>query len=263
MSLANVPVLVNGAAWGVLEADSSELRDFSIDTVQFMTTAAAIIGAGIKFRTEEHPDAAALAAEIARAQTRGVLLREMQHRVKNNFQVILSAISIQQRRFRNTEVEHALNHVASRINAISLAHDQLATRDDARVVDMANYLRVLCASLQQQTENIAIDIEAADVELPIDRAVSVGLLVNELITNSIKHAFSQSGGRVLVQLTTGIGYGEARLVIADDGHGIQTPRPGGTGLRLVEALARQIGGVLDQESSSSGTRTSLVFPVMS
>ncbi|MDB5367636.1 MAG: hypothetical protein JWM77_3563 [Rhodospirillales bacterium] len=262
VSLANVPVLIDGGAWGVLEADSTGARDFSTDTIQFMMTAAAIISIGIKFRSDAGQDAAAVAGEIARAQTRDILLREMQHRVKNNFQVILSAISIQQRRYRNTDVERALNHVASRINAMSLAHDQLATRDEAQVVDIANYLRVLCASIQQQAENVEIEIEADDVRLPIDRAVSVGLIVNELITNSIKHAFDEGGGRVHVRLSSGVGYGEARLVIADNGHGIQTPRPGGTGLKLVEALVRHVGGLLDQESSSSGTSTTLIFPIV-
>ncbi|GIL38909.1 sensor histidine kinase [Roseiterribacter gracilis] len=267
VSLANVPILVDGAAWGVLEADSTSLRDFSSDTMQFMMTAATIVGSSIKHRAESSGETATIAAELARAQTRGVLLREMQHRVKNNFQLILSAISIQQRRHPIPDVARALNHVASRINAMSLAHDQLATREDSQVVDVANYLRLLCMSIQQQTDNIAIELDADDIELTIERAVSLGLIVNELIANSIKHAFDENGGRVEVKLTSGVGYGDARLIVSDNGRGIQNPRPtdsrgGGSGLKLVEALARHVGGLLDQESSSSGTATSVVFPIV-
>ncbi|TIV21410.1 MAG: hypothetical protein E5V90_35650, partial [Mesorhizobium sp.] len=72
--------------------------------------------------------------------------REMQHRVKNNFQLILASIAIQKRRLESPEAHRALEHVANRVNAISLAHDQLAPSQDLRTVDVAGYLRALCAS---------------------------------------------------------------------------------------------------------------------
>ena len=136
-ALANAPVLIDGAAWGVLEVDSSTRRDFSQDTINFMTAAGAIIASKVQRRTVHRSEAETVAAAVAQAQAREVLLREMQHRVKNNFQLILASISIQKRRFQQPEVQRVLDHVANRINAISLAHDQLSPRQDLHAVDVA------------------------------------------------------------------------------------------------------------------------------
>ena len=260
VSLANVPVLIEGAAWGVLEVDSSTRRDFTEDTIALLTAAATIIASAVQRQGSDGSDAAAMM--LAQAQAREVLLRELQHRVKNNFQIILASISIQKRRFDSLEVHRVLDHIANRINAISLAHDQLAPRQDVHAVDVAGYLRALCASIEQQVEDVAIEVEADEIELAIDRAVPLGLILNEAVTNSVKHAFGDAGGRVRVKLTAGIGIGEARLTVSDNGRGITGPRPGGSGLRLISSLARQIGGELEQASSDQGTTTSVTFPVI-
>jgi two-component system, sensor histidine kinase PdtaS len=262
VSLANTPVLIDGAAWGVLEVDSTTLRDFSQDTTEFLAAVGAMIGIFVRRLAAEPNEAVRLAAAAAEARNRDVRLREMQHRVKNNFQLVLSSIAIQKRRYSGAEVQRALDHVASRINAISLAHDQLAPRHDGQVVKLSNYLRVLCQSIRQQAEGVELDVEADDLELAIDRAVPVGLILNEIATNSIKHAFGENGGRISVRLVAGVGYGEARLTVADNGRGFETPRQGGSGLKLIQSLARQIGGSLVQESSDKGTKTSLTFPMI-
>jgi signal transduction protein with GAF and PtsI domain len=147
LSLLNVPILMDGAAWGVLEVDSTRSRDFTEDSVDFLTAAAALLGAVI------HPHAgkdyeARFAAAAAEAQKREVLLREMQHRVKNNFQLVLSSISLQKRRHQGAEVQSALDHVASLINAISLAHDQLAPGQEGQTVRLTDYVHALCSALQ-------------------------------------------------------------------------------------------------------------------
>ena len=262
VSLVNVPVLMEGAAWGVLEVDSTRPRDFSQDTIEFLTATASLIGAFLQGQAGEPGEAAKLAAAAMEAQNRDVLLREMQHRVKNNFQIILASIAIQKRRYSAGDAHRALDHIASRINAISLAHDQLAPREEGQIVKLSNYLRALCLSIKQQAEGIEVEVQADELELSIERAVPLGLILNEIATNSIKHAFgSEGGGRITVRLVAGIGYGEARLSVADNGRGIEEHNPAGSGLRLIAALARQIGGTVDQDSSNQGTTTSLIFPV--
>ena len=157
----------------------------------------------------------------------------------------------------------ALDRIASRINAISLAHDQLAPREEGQIVNLSDYLRALCLSIKQQAEGIEVDVQANELELSIDRAVPLGLILNEIATNSIKHAFGpDGGGRISVKLVAGVGYGEARLSVVDNGRGVKEDNPKGTGLKLVAALARQIGGTIDQESSKEGTTTCLTFPVI-
>jgi two-component sensor histidine kinase len=256
-----VPVLIGGASWGVLEVDSTTPRDFTEDTTEFLTAAATCIGSVLR-RNGRPDDQDRLVAALAEAQKRDVLLREMQHRVKNNFQLVLSSISIQKNRYRDAEVHRALDHVASRINAISLAHDQLAPRQDGQVVRLSYYIRALCSAIRKQAEEVEVDVESDELELTIDRALPVGLILNEAAMNSIKHAFDSGGGRIRVSLVGGVGYGEARLRVSDNGRGIQNPIGGGSGLKLIASLARQIGGTIEQESSEAGTTTTLTFPLM-
>lgn len=259
VSLANTPVLIEGAAWGVLEADSTTPRDFGQDTTEFLVAAAALIGSCIR-RFAEATSAAATEPAVGAPDVQDVLLREMQHRVKNNFQFILASITLLKRR-HGTGAHAALDEVAARINAISLAHDQLAPREGAQVVRLAEYLRTLCRSIRRQADWVEIDVKADEIELPVDRAVPLGLILNEAATNSIKHAFTAGQGRISVRLDSGVGYGEARLRVSDNGRGMTDPGSSGSGLALINALARQIGGELERTSSTEGTTISLKFPV--
>ena len=260
VSVSNVPVLTNGAAWGVLEVDSTAPRDFTEDTTDFLTAAAALIGTVLRHNAP--PEEARMMAAAAEAQRREILLREMQHRVKNNFQLVLSSISIQKRRSQGAEVHRALDHVASRINAISLAHDQLAPRHEGQTVRLSDYIRALCSAIRQQIEDVEVDVESDELELSIDRALPVGLILNETAMNSIKHAFGPDGGRITVRLVGGIGFGEARLTVSDNGRGIINVSENGSGLKLIASLARQIGGTVEQQSSDSGATTILTFPLI-
>jgi two-component system, sensor histidine kinase PdtaS len=262
VSLANVPVLIDGAAWGVLEVDSTTPRDFSEDTTDFLMAAGALVGAFLN-RRSSRGEAMQLAEATARAHEREILLREMQHRVKNNFQLVLASIALQKRRYSAPDVDRALDHIASRVNAISLAHDQLAPRKDGQIVKLSDYIRALCASVGQQVEGVRLDVKVDELELAIDRAVPIGLILNELATNSIKHAFGPEGGVIAVTLVGGVGFGEGRLTVSDDGRGMQaTGGRRGSGLHLIASLARQIGGVVHQESSDRGTTTSITFPLI-
>lgn len=166
------------------------------------------------------------------------------------------------RRFAEGEIHRALDHVANRIQAIGLAHDQLAPGQDAPVIDVAAYLRALCTSIEQQVDNVAFDIAADQISLSIDRAVPLGLTVNEAVTNSVKHAFGEAGGRVVVKLQSGVGFGEGRLTVTDNGRGIWTDSPVGSGLQLIDSLSRQIGGQLKRESSPNGASTVVTFPII-
>jgi two-component system, sensor histidine kinase PdtaS len=261
VSLANVPIMADGAAWGILEVDSATPRDFSQDTIEFLSAVGSLIGSKLRSDSENAIESGSMTAAVIEAQHRDVLLREMQHRVKNNFQIILASISLQKHRYESSDVHHALDHIANRINAISLAHDQLALRE-GQVVDLAAYMRALCASIEQQADGIAIDVDVDEVEFAIDRAVPLGLILNEAATNSIKHAFGDDGGRITVTLKTGIGRGEARMTVADNGSGMGKKSSKGSGLKLIASLARQIGGTVDQSSSKKGMNTVVTFPVL-
>jgi two-component sensor histidine kinase len=122
--------------------------------------------------------------------------------------------------------------------------------------------RALCSTIRQQVEEVEIDVECDELELSIDRALPVGLILNETAMNSIKHAFDRNGGRIKVHLVGGVGYGEARLTVSDNGRGIQKSNERGSGLKLIASLAKQIGGDVQQQSAETGTTTTLTFPLM-
>jgi len=265
VSLANAPLLVAASTWGVLEVDSTVPRDFSQDTTDFMVVAGAIIGSCVRRLDVEPAQAEQLAAAVLEAQHRNTLLREMQHRVKNSFQLILAAIALQRRRYPPGDVHRVLDNVSERINAISMAHDQLQPRDGRQVVKVSDYLRALCLSIRQQVDSVEIEIEADEVELSVDRAVALGLILNEAATNSVKHAFGEEGGRISVKLQSGLGYGEARLTIADNGRGMPAgaqPSSQGSGLKLIGALARKIGAKVERSTSDHGTTVAVQFPII-
>lgn len=267
VSLANAPMPVAASTWGVLEVDSTVPRDFGHDTTDFLVAAAGIVGACVRRLDVEPAQSERLAAAVLEAQHRQTLLREMQHRVKNSFQLILASIALQKRRYGPGDAQRALDHVADRINAISLAHDQLAPRDGGQVVKVSDYLRALCYSIRQQVEGIEIEVEADEVELAIDRAVALGLILNEAATNSVKHAFGDQSGRISVKLQTGLGYGEGRLTVADNGRGMAQANTSqgsrqGSGLKLIDALARKIGAKVERRSSDQGTTVTVQFPII-
>jgi signal transduction protein with GAF and PtsI domain len=172
VSLANVPILIDGAAWGVLEVNSSCPRDFGEDTVEFLTAAAAIIGPTVQRRTADRSEVEAAAAGpgpgARSAPARDAAPGEEQ--LSDHPRLHLDPETA----LESAEAHRVLDHVANRINAISLAHDQLSPRQDVHVVDVASYLRALCASIEQQVENVAIEVDADEIELAIDRAVPSG-----------------------------------------------------------------------------------------
>ena len=263
VALTNVPVLIDGAAWGVLEVDSTVPRDFSEDTTDFLTAAAAMIGTFVQRHNARPDEEARLMAVAAEAQKREVLLRDMQHRVKNNFQLVLASISTQKRRSSAEEVHRALDYIAkprsmrSRLRMISSHPDKM--------VELSNFpiISALCAARSvNKLRVVEVDVETDELELSIDRAGPIGLILNETAINSIKHAFGPQGGRISVSLEGGIGYGEARLIVTDNGRGIGNRSEHGSGLKLITSLAKQIGGTIEQKSSDSGTTTSLRFPLI-
>jgi two-component sensor histidine kinase len=262
VSLVNAPVLIGGSAWGVVEVDSTTPRDFGQDACDFLTAAGALIGTCVR-RHIAPTQADSLATALLKAQQRETLLREMQHRVKNSFQLILGAITVQKRRHAAPEVLAALDHTADRIRAVSLAHEQLAPRAGSEAINLAEYLRALCAFIKRQVESVEIDVDADEVHMPIERAIALGLILNEAVTNCLKHAFDETGGTISVKLQTGIGFGEALLTVADNGRGMKEPDSGGSGLKLISALARQIAAEVQRNSSDKGTTVSVKFPVIS
>jgi len=261
ISVLNVPIIIDGKTWGVLEVDTTEATRFDeLDTIS-LTIFANILGIALGRQAAE-VQAAEAAVQASRRDTQAeALLRELQHRVKNNFQVIIGFLTLQRRQASQTETRERIDRVMERIFAIALAHDQLSMREGGSSVEFADYLRALCANIDPGRPGVILEVDAHPAVIPLDRAVPAGLIVNELVTNSLKYAFDETGGTIRVTFNINPDIGEARLVVEDDGRGMDSSGRVGLGLSLIEGFAQQLGGRIERTAIPSGTRMVLYFPI--
>jgi two-component sensor histidine kinase len=203
----------------------------------------------------------------------GVLMQELTHRVKNSLQIIASMVMIEARSHKSGEGKAALERVSHRINALGQLYSKLSKANTVEVVDAATYLDELCRDLigsvhrdligsihKEGGTSIVLKSDIERVLLPTDRAIPIGLIVNELVTNAIKYAFpGESSGTVKVALKRAPG--ELRLTVADDGKGVDPRRTdSGLGGRLVEGFAQQLGGRVERGSDTEGTAVHVILP---
>jgi PAS domain S-box-containing protein len=195
-----------------------------------------------------------------------VLLKEVHHRVKNNLQVINSLLSLQAQEFADPVLREALVESQNRIRSMAMVHEQLYSAGDLAGIDFGEYISRLAAQLMRLTDRsgITYHVESEHVSIGIDVAVPCGLIVNELISNALKHAFhGKQKGTVRIALRQADA-STAELVVSDDGVGLPPALDPETvetmGLTLVTSLTRQIHGTLALERSG-GTTFSIRFGV--
>ena len=196
-----------------------------------------------------------------------VLLKEVHHRVKNNLHIISSLLSLQAVKTDDPASSDALRESQNRVRTMALVHEKLYRTKNLASIDFAEYIRELATfllqSYSQTHHNITLRFDCRPLALPVDAAIPCGLLVNELISNCLKHAFShQSTGVLEVGLSQNGGL--VTLLIRDNGKGLP---PGidldavvSLGLQLVSHLTRQLGGTMDVVRHA-GTAFNLRFPV--
>jgi len=184
---------------------------------------------------------------------REVLLQEIHHRVKNNLQVIASLINMQLRKLADGPNRAGLQECKSRVEAIALIHEKLYQSRDYAHVPFSEYARSLARSILHATgvspANITLDVDVASILLPVDKAIPCGLILNELITNALKHAFPDGRrGSVRVELQHAA-TGNIVLAVSDDGVGMAREddprRSSSLGLQLVAMLVEQLRGRLE------------------
>jgi PAS domain S-box-containing protein len=180
---------------------------------------------------------------------REVLLQEIHHRVKNNLQVISSLINLQLRRIKDPATREVLQEGQARVSAISLIHEMLYQSNDFANVPFSEYARTLAAGVFNMVGVVpgcvSLELAIDDIPLAVDKAIPCGLILNELITNALKHGFP--GGRhgtVRVELVKESS-GKLRLSVEDDGLGLPAGfdihQTRSLGLHLVGTLAEQLG----------------------
>lgn len=187
-----------------------------------------------------------------------VLLKELHHRVKNNMQMMSSLINLQSRSVEDRALSQVIRVSENRIRAMALVHELLYQTDDFTSIELGFYLRSLVRNLMdsfrdEHKGNIRFDFSGSEINVTIDTAIPCGLIVNELVSNSLEHAFpnGRTGTIKLKTLATG---GFIMIEISDDGCGIaEGPRKKKTmGLDIVHALVQQLRGTIDRVSFKGG-----------
>ena len=192
-----------------------------------------------------------------------LLLQELQHRIKNNNQSLLSLIHLQLANVTNLEAREQLQKIENRIRALSFVNSQLQVGARANVADLGQYLMAIVSSLFNFQKEIETDVklttQIAQVEISTQRAQSIGLILNEFLTNSFKYAFTAGTGAFTLTLTHQDD--RAQMVMADDGPGIPEDATPGLGRSLIEVLTKQLEGAAVWTSEGKGTRLTLEFPI--
>ena len=223
--------------FGVLEVDSPDRGQFDLADADFLAGFAGLLGIAIE---RQHADANLREALDHQA----MLTREMSHRVKNSLASVVGLLRVQSRSAHSQEVQDALKDAASRITTIAQVHDHLWRSAEIGFVDIADFAGELCRKLQE-TVSHTVCCTFGHLMISADKAIPLGLLINELVTNSAKHAYPDGSGEIQV---TGEQRGtDLHVEVSDRGIGlpkdfdIDQPRAS-LGFKVIKSLLAQLDG---------------------
>lgn len=195
-----------------------------------------------------------------------VLLREVNHRVANSLQLVAALVFMQSSAIADPAAAEALRETQTRINAIAQIHRRLYTSDDVRFVEIDAYLDGLIdelrATMTASGRQYAIELAADAMKVPTDKAVSIGVIVTELVTNAWKYAYPDGDSGAIRVSCLREDSDQVCLVVEDDGIGMQpstAPRGTGVGTKIVNAMAANLRAAINVDLAHRGTRVRLCF----
>ena len=195
-----------------------------------------------------------------------ILLREIHHRVKNNMQILTSLLRLQSRKLSEPKLKAIMQESEGRIRSMGLIHEKLYQSNSLSEIDFGGYARTLTGELRRMysgsNAGVEIKLDTDDVKLGLDTALPCGLIVNELVSNSLKYAFPEGrSGEVVVKLRS-LDEGGYEMVISDNGVGLaegeKPEREGSLGMRLVTMLTEQLNGQI-QTTNGTGLTSTIQF----
>ena len=206
--------------------------------------------------------------ELSRSlEEKNVLLNEIHHRVKNNLQIIISMLNLQGMKTEAPEIAGTINTIKRRIMSMSLVHELLYRSDSLSHISLGSYLGALTDAVKStfggDNTRIRVNLDVDDIQATIETCLTIGLIVNELLSNSYKHAFSKvSEGSILISAKT-TGDGSLLVTVSDNGSGKISGQPSesksGLGTLLINALVSQLGASMNIHSSQ-GLSTEILIP---
>ena len=254
----NVILQGDGSPYGVLEVDSRSEGEFSEHDIAFLQGAANILGMAIERQRYERN----LKAALDRHQ---VLLKEISHRVKNSLQMVSSMLHLQASTADDEGLTAQLAEASSRVSAVGRAYERLAYDADVENIDLSAYLQAVCADAITVSSNCKLHFDGAHgIWLNADRAISLALIVNELVTNAVKYAFlNRHDGHIYVRLVRP-NANQALVSVRDDGIGLppdfNLSTSKGLGMRIVTALAKQLGADITRSPQVDGNEFVVAVP---
>ncbi len=200
------------------------------------------------------------------AREREVLIHEINHRIANSLQLVNAFLRLQSGAATHAETKTALSNAMVRVNAIGHVHNQLYSAQDVREIDLGRYIVDLVKDLRQALGPEAgteLTVTADPVSTTTDRAVSIGMMVTELVLNAAKYAYPDGPAGPVRIFCRGTPAGEIELIVEDDGIGMdeQTPaKGGGLGRRIVGMMGTKLQAQITQDPAHKGVRTLIRIP---
>jgi two-component sensor histidine kinase len=243
--------------FGVLEVDSADSGQFDLADADFLAGFAGLLGIAIE---RQHAD-----AELQKAlEHQAILTREMSHRVKNSLASVVGLLRVQSRSAESEEVRSALKDAASRITTIAQVHDHLWRSTQIGFVDIADFAGELSKKLEETLAH-RVGCTFSHLMIPADKAIPIGLLINELVTNAAKHAYSGRSGEI--QVAGELRGNDLHIEVTDQGVGLpkdfdmDQPRAS-LGFKVITSLLAQLNGRIALASNQpTGTIVRLDVPV--
>ena len=255
----NVILQGDGSPFGVLEVDSRSEGEFGEHDVAFLQGAANILGMAIEQQRYQQK----LKEALDRHQ---VLLKEVNHRVKNSLQVVTSMLHLQANAVGNPELSERLNEASSRISTIGHAYERLAYNAEYENINLIAYLREVLKDLETAVAPCEIQFGAPEqIQFAADRAILVGLIINELVSNAGKYAYPDCPGGVIWVEVAQKDEGAISVSVRDEGVGLPPSFDPKTskrlGTRLIVALSKQLDAELTQPLRGAGAHFTMLVPL--
>ena len=199
-------------------------------------------------------------------EEKDVLLKEIHHRVKNNMQVITGLLSLQSGLVEQEQIRELFLSSQHRIHSMGIVHEMLYQSEDVSKINLRKYLRELAEgliiSIKGKNNKVELTLEVPETNINLDTAIPLGLITNELLTNSLKYGIKKEGGIIYIRLIK-LKHPEFRLELGDNGPGFNEKYDYRTskslGLMLVHRLSRQLGGKAERISGKKGTHYLILF----